>query len=189
MPTPFYDYADIIEWAKISQALALVGEKKKRATTGSTVDEDLHIKIYDTRKAVEHLYNEDNDNDDLYEMANYLYALCGIYVLEAQGISGDGGQVSGTVGGQLLQNPLYITGANFSTATAWAGGNSLGMTIRASYTLRPFYQPASRFIIEGEDWDRTPTGFQLRTGVGEPFFGFDASAGNISDGLMVFITT
>jgi hypothetical protein len=76
MPTPFYDYADIIEWAKISQALALVGEKKKRATTGSTVDEDLHIKIYDTRKAVEHLYDEDNDSDDLYEMANYLYALC-----------------------------------------------------------------------------------------------------------------
>lgn len=48
-----YAVTDIIEWAKISQPLALVDGEKKLALTGESITPDLDMKIYTVRKSVE----------------------------------------------------------------------------------------------------------------------------------------
>jgi len=87
-----YSTDDIISWGKISQPLSAIGESKKKATVGSTVDTDLHIKLYVERKSVE-WYNDQTtqDADILYQISNWLFALEGIYGLQAQYISNSGG--------------------------------------------------------------------------------------------------
>lgn len=91
-----YTAEDIIVWAKISQALASVGERKKAATRGDAVDPDHAIQLYVERKTVE-WYNDQpsKDADILYKIANFLYALTFPYGLKAQFIDiGSGGQVA-----------------------------------------------------------------------------------------------
>jgi hypothetical protein len=88
-----YTAPDIIQWAKISQPLAAIGEKKRVANTGGTMDTDLHIKLYITRKDVEYEYAQDPASDKLYLIANYLLTLCGIYLFQAQLATGGGGSV------------------------------------------------------------------------------------------------
>ncbi len=91
-----YTSDDIILWGKISQPLAAIGEAKKRATRGRTVDTDLHIKLYVERKTVEWYNGQATiDNDILYTISNYLFALEGVYGLEAQfRDGGSGGSVT-----------------------------------------------------------------------------------------------
>lgn len=49
-----YLVSDIIEWAKISQSLAAIGEATKKFMSGGAVDEDLHMKLFVERKTVEY---------------------------------------------------------------------------------------------------------------------------------------
>lgn len=48
-----YLISDIVSWAEISQPLARIGEAKKKATQSGTIELDLDIKLYDTRRDVE----------------------------------------------------------------------------------------------------------------------------------------
>lgn len=90
-----YAITDIIEWAKISQALAAIGEQESKANTGSTVDEDLHIKLYIERKSLEWEYAQDPTSENLFLIGNWVLALCGVYLFKAQLESGNpGGSVS-----------------------------------------------------------------------------------------------
>jgi len=93
-----YTTEDIILWGKISQPLSALDESKKRATVGSTVDTDLHIKLYVERKSVE-WYNSQatQDADILYQISNWLFALEGIHGLKAQYISNSGGGIISTI--------------------------------------------------------------------------------------------
>lgn len=90
-----YTTADIILWAKISQALASVGERKKAATKGGKVDPEHSIQLYIERKTVEWYSTQGTiDTDILYTISNFLFALTFPYGLRAQFISGgSGGQV------------------------------------------------------------------------------------------------
>lgn len=91
-----YTPEDIILWGKISQPLSIYGETKSRAFKGASIDEDHHIKLYVERKTVE-WYNDQatQDADILYSISNFLFALEGIWGLEAQFINGgSGGQVA-----------------------------------------------------------------------------------------------
>lgn len=91
-----YTTDDIITWGKISQPLSARGEALAKATKGSSVDQDHHIKLYIERKTVE-WYNSqaDPDADILYTISNFLFALEGIWGLRAQYIdTGSGGQVA-----------------------------------------------------------------------------------------------
>lgn len=91
-----YTADDIIIWMKISQALASVGERKKAATRGGKVDPDHHIQLYIERKTIE-WYNSQAtvDQDILYKIANFGYALTFPYGAQAQFINiGSGGQVA-----------------------------------------------------------------------------------------------
>lgn len=90
-----YTTADIILWAKISQPLASVGERKKKATRGQAVDPLHDQQLYVVRKTVEWYSTQGTiDTDILYTISNYLFALTFPYGLRAQYISGgSGGQV------------------------------------------------------------------------------------------------
>lgn len=123
-----YTTDDIIQWGKISQPYAAIGEAKKRATVGSTVDTDLHIKLYVERKTVE-WYNDQTtqDADILYQISNWLFALEGIYGLKAQFVDGgSGGQVVPvSPSSTTLPNPIdWEVGATASGTAPLADGQS-----------------------------------------------------------------
>jgi hypothetical protein len=149
-----YTTDDIINWAKISQSLAAIKERKRTAATGATIDTDLHIKLYVEGKTVE-WYNEQEtvDEDTLYLISNWLWALCGPYGLEAQYIyGGSGGQIAPINPSVVLPEPyyFYVTGASFiptgdSTKTfpgSWAGYNmvfSRGGIVQSEVATEPSY--------------------------------------------------
>ncbi len=89
-----YAILDLINWGKISQPLARYGEAKKKGTIGASVDEDLDIKLYITRKDVEYEYDQDSTSENLFAMGNYFLTLMGIYLFQAQQATGSGGSIS-----------------------------------------------------------------------------------------------
>jgi len=89
-----YSIPEIIVWSKISQPLARIGEAKKRATNNGSIDKDLDIELYLTRKDVEYEYGQDTDSSNLYAMGNYLLALCGVYLFQAQETVVGGGTIT-----------------------------------------------------------------------------------------------
>lgn len=174
---------DIIQWAKISQSLAVLNEAKKKALNGGTVDTDLHIKLYVERKSVEWEYNQDPASENLFQISNWLFALCGIYGLQAQYINGgSGGTVSpiSPSSTDSIISPLPITSSDFASATEWAGQNSFNQPILANYQLQIFWDDAQIYLEEDVQWTRTATGFIIT----EP--GFDSTANNYQ--LYVFIS-
>jgi len=89
-----YSTVDLINWAKICQPLARVGEAKRKAVQGATLDEDLDIKLYLIRKDLEYEYDQNPTSENLFTMGNYLLTLMGIYFLQARQVSGSGGSIS-----------------------------------------------------------------------------------------------
>lgn len=102
-----YPITDIIQWAKVAQPLARYGEAKKKSTIGASVDEDLDLKLYITRKDVESEYALDPSSSQLFPMGNYLLTLMGVYLFAAQQASGGGGSISPiTPPAAVTPNPL-----------------------------------------------------------------------------------
>lgn len=89
-----YPTLDLINWSKICEPYARYGEAKKKATDGSSVDEDLDIKLYITRLDLEYEYNQDSASENLFAMGNYLLTLMGIYFFQALQVTGSGGSIS-----------------------------------------------------------------------------------------------
>lgn len=103
-----YTVPDILLWARISQALAGIGEAKKQYTTGETIDLDLDMKISLTRKDVIYAYEQDPTSDETYQQANFLYALCFPYMLQAQFLDGGSGGSVTPVTPSSRPSPLYF---------------------------------------------------------------------------------
>lgn len=168
----------IIEIAKICQYLSY-DEALKRLyyKAGSPINKDLARKIYTVRKAVEWCNDNDSDNEELTGVANYLYALCGKYTLEAQSISGGGGGVISPTTPTTVQSPLEVLGSDFSSATEWSDSR-----IESSWNLQVFFNDISRFLDEGTEWTRTSTGIDITIS------GFDATS-NPDYRFFIFIST
>ena len=73
---------------------------------------------------------------------------------------GSGTGLNSSVTG-LSRDLIKITGENFISATAWAGSNNEGVGILPSYSLKVFFNDASRYLDEGVDWERTSTGINI----------------------------
>jgi hypothetical protein len=124
-----YTIPEIITWAKICQPLAAIGEAKKRASDRSR-NVDLHIELYNTRRDVEYEYAQDQSSSNLFQMGNYLLALCGVYLFQAQATTIGGGSVTPVTPG-LAPNPydfavssdsFIVTGASSKTfPSSWIG--------------------------------------------------------------------
>lgn len=112
-----YAISDIITWAKASQALAYMGEKKKLALQHGTIEEDLHIKLYLERKSLEYSYAQDPTSDQTYQIGQWVLALCGEYLFPAQVATGGGGSISPVVpGGLPLPIEFEVTSSSYITS-------------------------------------------------------------------------
>ena len=103
-------------------------------------------------------------SDSLVDASNYLYALCDTYSFEAQAImnGATGGSSVIINGSQAIISPIKITNLNFANATDWNGNNSYDLVIESYYTLQILADSINqRFLVEGTQWVRTPTGFRI----------------------------
>ncbi len=130
-----YLIPDIIQWAKISAPLARYNQAKKRATTGGSIERDLDVELYVTRRDVQYAYDQNADSDIQFTTGNYLLALCGIYLFQAQTITGGGGSIT-PVTPSVAPDPydfdvdastsFILAGATTKTLpSAWVGFNIL----------------------------------------------------------------
>lgn len=130
-----YSAAQIIQWAKICQPLARIGEAKRAANDDPAADVDLDIKLYITRKDVEYANSQvDTDAAVLFTMSNYLLSLCGKYLFQAQATTGSGGSISPITPSDapdaydfdVSASSFIVTGATSKTLPAsWLGFNML----------------------------------------------------------------
>lgn len=127
-----YTVAETIQIAKISQYLSSNDIYKKGLYGGGT-DIQLPRKIYMVRKNVEWLYLLDPSDDTLPAMADFLYALCGMWGQQALNEIGSGGAVS-PVSPTTVPDPydfivdassFIVTGARTKTIDAFIGYNLL----------------------------------------------------------------
>lgn len=112
------------------------------------------------------------DQDGLTGAANYLYALCAPYSLQASYIANNPntGVIVNPTPVVALKSPIRITSANFADATHWDGNNNDGQIILPTYTLQVFGNFIARYLIQGTEWERTANGVVIL------LEGFDASA-------------
>lgn len=131
MPTPI----DTINIAKVSQYLASY-DVAKGGLFGASVTPMLPVILYTERKSLEWLYNIDPSNENLQNVANYVFGLCGSYGLTAQAIiSGGGGSVTpGTptitpspYQFEVSSSSFIATGESTKTITSFIGFNLLFM--------------------------------------------------------------
>lgn len=147
-----YSVPNIINWSKICQPLARIGEAQKQARNDSSADTELDVKIYMTRKDVEYEYAQDPTSDNLYSIANYLLALCGVYLFKAQEVTGNGGSITPIVpGGSSTPVPydfivsgssFIIAGQSLKTITSFIGYNIQffrGNVIQTTVSTEPSY--------------------------------------------------
>jgi hypothetical protein len=115
-----YTISEIINWSKICQPLARIGEAKRLAKGDTDADPDLDIKLYITRKDVEYAYAQNADADVLHIMGNYLLMLCGRYLFEAQVATGGGSGIAPiTPVASINTSPLdWIVSAAAASANA-----------------------------------------------------------------------
>lgn len=155
-----YTTDDLILWGKISQPLSAIGEAKKKATAGGTVDTDLHIKLYVERKSVA-WYNSqaDPDADILYTISNWLFALEGIYGLQAQFLDGGSGGSVTPVSPSSTGRPEQLNFTVAASGTTFIDGQtsvSLPTFIGWNVTLDKNGQPMTQITTAPiyYTWDR-----------------------------------
>lgn len=106
--------------------------------------------------------------------ANYLYALCSPYSLQASYIANNPntGVIVNPTPVVALKSPIRITSSNFADATHWDGNNNDGQIILPTYTLQVFGNFIARYLEQGTEWQRTANGIVVLLD------GFDASVNN-----------
>lgn len=183
MPTP----ALVVQYAALAEVYA--ANAVARGTLFSPyTDPRLPKMINMERKALLWKYTYDPTNTtDLIAVANYVWAICGKFGLMAQATitSGGGSVTPGTP--SIIRNPLPITGADFSSALSWTGTNSYNTTILPSYNLQVFWNGLNRYLVEGSEWTRTATGFDIIVN-GTTITAFDATTTNLTDQFYISIS-
>lgn len=79
-----------IQYAEISGYLAASNTSMNNLLKGRDIVPSLCRKIYIVRKALQWRYNIDPNDESLNDVALYLYALCGRFIIEAKRILGQG---------------------------------------------------------------------------------------------------
>ena len=150
-------------------------------------DPRLPLMIYMERMALEWRLQYEVDDTDLYDVGNYVWAICGKFGLMAQAtITSGGGTVTpGTP--TIIKSPIRITGADFASALSWDGVNSDSINILPSYSLQVFWNDTNRFLDEGISWGRTATGFDIIID-GTVITAFDATTTNIDSVFYIYIS-
>lgn len=164
-----YTIPQIIQWMKISQPLARIGEAKRLANGDPAADVDLDIKLYMTRKDIEWEYSQDPASSNLFIIGNYGLALCGRYLFPAMSATGGGGSISPVTPG-TIPDPydFEVSGSSFIATSAtsktfpssWQGLNIL--FVRNSITQSTTNQGATYY-----SWDKNTATLTLINGAAQ----------------------
>lgn len=128
---------------------------------GKRIDPLIAQKIYCEYFKIKKIYDLDPDYAGMSVACQYLWELMGKYGIRAQSYTGGGGSVSPSTGTQGF--PIYITQADFTTATFYPNTHLFGIDIIV------FLNEINRYLIPNTEftWDAT--------GVTITMDGFDAS--------------
>lgn len=106
------------------------------------------------------IYTLDPAYDGLDTCCQYLWEIMGRYGIQAQGLNGGGGSVPPPTGVQGF--PIYLTQANFTTATLYPNTKLFGNNISV------FLSQINRLLLPGTEFTVTADGLNILLG------GFDA---------------
>lgn len=129
------------------------------------VETDILNAIYTANNAWNAIFTTDTVVDGIQEYADYVYALCGRYTAKALNIinGGSGGGVSPSPT-PIQYYPIYITQANFTTATFYPNTKIFGSNVII------FWNEVNRYLL--------PSEFTISsTGITITAVGFDATSG------------
>ena len=172
-----FTVSEIIDIARLSQAFA-ANDIEQQGAFGGGMDLLLPQKLYTVRKDIQWMYGLDPNETTLRETANYLYALCGKYAIEANASIAAGGAVVVPIQpipatGSTL-NWIEVRKADFANATDYVDSRLVGkeLSVLGSWL-------GSRLIEEGIEWEVINGG-----GVRILIDGFDSTA--FDDDTIVF---
>jgi len=136
--------------AKICQYL-VTGAIAKGGLFAKGIDQNLAMKIYNIRKAIQYRYETDPSDSTLEGTSNYLYGLCR-FVLQAQAITQTAGTISGIVATTGSPQPyqfivdasttFIIDGQSSKTISAFIGYNLMfvrGGITQSTVSTEPSY--------------------------------------------------
>ncbi len=139
MPT----VAEVVETYPIALYLSVIDINNQGLDGGGT-DITLPKKIYSIGEAVRNRYNQDPTDTTLTATSNFLFAIMGKYWVMAQAIIGSGSAGSVATISNNQSFPIYITEADFTTATFYPNTNISGNNILI------FMNEINRYLVGGE---------------------------------------
>lgn len=139
MPTP----AEVVETYPIALYLSVI-DINKRGLNGGGTDINLPMKMYSIGTSVVNRYNQDPTDETLTATCNFLFAIMGKYWVQAQAIIGSGSAGSVATISNNQSFPIYITEADFTTATFYPNTNISGNNILI------FMNEINRYLIGTE---------------------------------------
>lgn len=117
---------------QIAQYLAVKDIARKRLFGGG-IDVSLPEKIYNIGKSIQRVFDNDPTDTTLYKTAYFLYALCGIWGLKAEAVSGDSGAIAPVTTTSVLPIPLnFVVSASSTIPT---GGSTATIASYQGYNL------------------------------------------------------
>ena len=161
MPT----IAETIQIASISQYLATTAILRGGQPYGGGLDLELPRKLYCIRKNVQYRYDQEDiaggetSSAALVSVSNKLYSLC--YNVNGAIAIMNGGTGGGSVTPVTQQGfPIYITQANFSSATLYPNTNLIGNNIAVFLNeFQRYLDPATEFEVLSTGLNITAAGF------------------------------
>lgn len=102
--------------------------------------------IYALYFVIKKIYDIDPNYSGMTAVCLYLWEMMGRYGIQAQGLSGGGGNVPGPTPNQ--DYPIYLTQANFTTATFYPNANIFGTNIAIYLNeINRYLDPATEFSV------------------------------------------
>lgn len=143
-------------------ACVLAGNDVAKGTMfGPRIDPLIAQKIYCEYFKIKKIYDLDPNYTGMSVACQYLWELMGMYGIRAQGYTGGGGSVSPPTGVQGF--PIYITQANFTTATFYPNTKLYGNQISV------FLSQINRLLVPITEFTYDNTGLTILIS------GFDAT--------------
>ena len=158
MPT----VAEVVETYPIALYLSVIDINNQGLDGGGT-DITLPKKIYSIGEAVRNRYNQDPTDTTLTATSNFLFAIMGKYWVMAQAIIGSGSAGSVATISNNQSFPIYITEADFTTATFYPNTNISGNNILIFYNQIPRYLLPDEFVISSSGITIGLPGFDATT--------------------------
>lgn len=153
--------ADILNYAQGAGYLANNAIQKSVLFNKGRLNPILPQQIYALYYVIKEIYDRDSSYSGMTVACQYLWEIMGRYGLQAQGLAGSGGTIAPPTGTQGY--PIYITQADFTTATLYPNTNIFGTNVII------FLNEINRYLIPNTEFTVAAAGVTITLG------GFDAT--------------